>query len=99
MEQFVTPKPETVSAVTAWLKENSIEIAKASPAGDWLSFSILVSKANELLDADFSVFTHTETGTTSIRTLAYSIPADLKGHLDFVHPTTVYVSSSSSHVT
>lgn len=56
-----------------------------------LSFSIPVSKASELLDADFAVFNHTATGKTMIRTLAYSIPAELKGHLDFVHPTTVYV--------
>ena len=75
----------------AWLKENDIEATKASPAGDWLSFSIPVSKANELLDADFSEFTHTDSETTLIRTLTYSIPADLKGQLDFVHPTTVYV--------
>ena len=81
------PKQETVDAVMAWLKENDIEATKASPAGDWLSFSILVSKANELFDADFSVFTHTSTGSQTIRTLSYSLPAKLQGHVDLVHPT------------
>ncbi|KAI0746562.1 family S53 protease [Daedaleopsis nitida] len=90
VESFVAPKPDTMSAVQEWLKENDITAKKASAAGDWLSFSIPVSKANSLLDADFTEFVHTGTGETSIRTLAYSIPADLKGHLDFVHPTTVY---------
>ncbi|KAH9851330.1 family S53 protease [Lenzites betulinus] len=98
VEAFVTPKPETVTAVTNWLKENDIEATKASPAGDWLSFSIPVSKASALLDADFAVFNHTPTGKTSIRTLAYSIPADLKGHLDFVHPTTVFAQPFSGRV-
>ena len=88
VEQFVAPTSDTVDAVTAWLKENDIEAAKASPAGDWLTISVPVSKANELFDADFSVFTHTETGAQSIRTLSYSIPTDLQGKLDFVHPTT-----------
>ncbi|EIW62968.1 family S53 protease [Trametes versicolor FP-101664 SS1] len=88
---FVAPKPETVAAVNAWLTENDIVATAASPAGDMLSFSIPVSKASELLDADFAVFNHTATGKTMIRTLAYSIPAELKGHLDFVHPTTVFV--------
>ena len=92
VESFVAPKQETVDAVMAWLKENDIEATKASPAGDWLSFSIPVSKANEMLDADFSEFTHIDTGKTFIRTLTYSIPTDLKGQLDFVHPTTVYVT-------
>ncbi|KAI0745384.1 family S53 protease [Earliella scabrosa] len=90
VEAFVAPKPETVEAVQAWLKENDIVATKASPAGDWLSFSIPVSKANELLDADFTEFSHPDSEEKFIRTLTYSIPADLKGHLDFVHPTTVF---------
>lgn len=89
VEQFVAPTQDTVEAVTAWLKENDIEATQASPAGDWLSFSIPVSKANALFDADFSVFTHTQSSSQMIRTLSYSIPTDLKGKLDFVHPTTV----------
>lgn len=40
-----------------------------------------------MFDADFTVFEHEETGQQSIRTLAYSIPTDLVGHLDLVHPT------------
>ena len=88
MEAFVAPKPETVQAVQAWLKENDITAQTSSPAGDWLSFSIPVSKANELLDTEFTLFTHDETNTQSVRTLAYSIPADLTGHVLLVHPTT-----------
>ncbi|KAI0645469.1 family S53 protease [Trametes meyenii] len=90
VEKFVAPSPESVAAINAWFAENDIEAKTISPAGDWLSFSIPVNKANELLDADFSVFTHEETGKTSIRTLAYSIPADLKGHVDLVHPTVTF---------
>lgn len=49
-----------------------------------------VSKANELLETEFSVYTHGDTGKQAIRTLSYSIPADLVGHLDLVHPTVTY---------
>ncbi|KAI0365677.1 family S53 protease [Pilatotrama ljubarskyi] len=90
VEAFVAPKPETAAAVAAWLKENDIEATKVTPAGDMLSFSIPVSKANALLNTEFAVFNHTPTGLTSVRTLAYSIPTDLQGHLDFVHPTTPF---------
>ena len=72
-----------------WLASNGITGAQSiSPAGDWLSFSIPVSKANEMLAANFAVFTNTDSGNQLVRTLSYSIPAELKGHLDFVHPTT-----------
>ncbi|KAI0644035.1 family S53 protease-like protein [Trametes meyenii] len=87
---FMAPKAESASAVKAWLKDNDIKTTKVSSAGDWLTISIPVSKASELLDAEFSVFNHTPTGRTSIRTLSYSIPADLRGHLEFVHPTTAF---------
>ncbi|EIW52208.1 family S53 protease [Trametes versicolor FP-101664 SS1] len=90
VEALVAPKPETIAAVNTWLTENGIEASTVSPAGDWLQFAIPVSKANELLGATFSVFNHTPSGRTVIRTLAYSIPADLKGHVDLVHPTTSF---------
>ncbi len=76
-----------MQAVNAWLSENSISATTISPAGDWLAFEIPVSKANELLDADFTVFQHTETGDQSIRTLSYSVPSDLTSHIELVHPT------------
>ncbi|EIW56150.1 family S53 protease [Trametes versicolor FP-101664 SS1] len=90
---LVAPKPETVAAVNTWLSENGIQASKASFAGDWLKFSIPVSKANALLGTTFSVFNHTASGRTSIRTLNYSIPADLKGHIDLIHPTIAFTQS------
>ncbi|CAL1707451.1 unnamed protein product [Somion occarium] len=87
VDKFVAPKPETVDAVNAWLAENGLTATKLTSAGDWLSFEVPVSKASELLDADFSVFKHEETGSETVRTLAYSIPADLKDHVELIHPT------------
>lgn len=87
VEKFVAPSQQSVDAVNAWLKEVAVAATTISPAGDWLSVSIPVSQANELLDADFSVYKHTDTGKEAIRTLSYSIPSELVGHLDFVHPT------------
>jgi len=49
-----------------------------------------VSQASSLFNAEFSVFTHQQTGQQSVRTLAYSIPTALSGHLDFVHPTITF---------
>ena len=56
-------------------------------AGDWLSIQIPVFKANEMFDADFSLFTHPSTNKRTIRTLSYSIPSSLRGHIDLIHPT------------
>lgn len=82
------PAQESVDAVNAWLKSNGLNATTLSPAGDWVGFSVPVSKANKLFDADFSVFSHVETNQTQIRTLSYSIPSSLNAHIDLVHPTT-----------
>jgi len=90
VEAFVAPSSESTTAVNEWLAANDLTASPISPAGDWISFSIDVQKANELFDADFSTFTHQATGTQTIRTLSYSIPASLKDHIELVHPTIAF---------
>ncbi|KAJ6567134.1 subtilisin-like protein [Mycena capillaripes] len=92
VESFAKPSDETTAAVTQWLSDNGIEFSSASAAGDWLSLAVPVAKANELLNADFSVFTHAATGTESIRTLTYSIPASLQPHIKLFTPTTSFTA-------
>ncbi|KAJ6488738.1 family S53 protease [Mycena sanguinolenta] len=87
---FVKPTDATLSAVSAWLSENGISSTPVTPAGDIIQIAIPVNKANDLLSTEFSIFTHVDSGKTSIRTLAYSIPADLQAHIDNVHPTTSF---------
>ncbi|KAI9069415.1 family S53 protease [Trametes sanguinea] len=93
--KYVAPAAATTNAVNAWLSENGISAKTISPAGDWMSFEIPVSKANEIFDANFSVFTHESTGQRYIRTLSYSIPAELQGHLELVHPTVSFPDPSA----
>ncbi|KAI0746480.1 family S53 protease-like protein [Daedaleopsis nitida] len=90
VDQLVAPSPESVSAVNAWLQEHNLSATPISPAGDWLEVNVNVSKANSLLAADFSKFEHAGSGLEAIRTLSYSIPAALKGHIDLIHPTTTF---------
>ncbi|KAI0366840.1 subtilisin-like protein [Pilatotrama ljubarskyi] len=91
VEAMVAPTTETVQKVKAWLGKNNITAETISPAGDWLSINVPVSKANALLNADFNEYTYDKTNTTAIRTLAYSIPETLKDHLAFVYPTTHFI--------
>ncbi|KAJ7062765.1 family S53 protease-like protein [Mycena amicta] len=87
---FVKPSNETFQNVTAWLQENHIDFSAISPAKDTLQIILPVSEANKLLNTNFSVFTHVESGQTSVRTLEYSIPATLLPHIDLVYPTTSF---------
>ncbi|KAJ7718292.1 subtilisin-like protein [Mycena maculata] len=90
VQAFASPSADTTAAVSQWLSSNGIESTSLSAAGDWISISVTASKANELLKADFSVFTHTKSGQESIRTLEYSIPASLQEHIQVITPTTSF---------
>ncbi|KAJ3553439.1 hypothetical protein NM688_g3616 [Phlebia brevispora] len=95
---FNAPAQETVTAVNAWLQAAGLNATANTLAGDWLELNTTVSAANALLDANFSLFTNTETGNQTIRTLNYSIPTDLIGHVQFVHPTISFVAALSPQV-
>ncbi|KAJ7595436.1 Pro-kumamolisin, activation domain-containing protein [Mycena floridula] len=84
-----SPTQETVAAVTSWLIDNGVTNI-TNNTESWFTITIPVSKANSLLHTDFEEFVHVDSGVTSIRTLSYSIPADLQSHIDVVHPTTSF---------
>ncbi|KAH8106580.1 Pro-kumamolisin, activation domain-containing protein [Phellopilus nigrolimitatus] len=90
VEAFVKPTSKSVSIVNEFLASYGVSAKPISPAGDWLAFSVPVSKANEMFHANFSVFQHVETGKKFVRTLAYSIPTELRAHLELVHPTITF---------
>lgn len=81
------PTPETVSLVNNFLAPFNASSKPVSSSGDWVSLTIPVSEANRMFDAEFTVFEHTQSGRQVVRTLNYSIPTALKGHLNAVHPT------------
>ncbi|PCH41060.1 family S53 protease-like protein [Wolfiporia cocos MD-104 SS10] len=92
---FVAPSNETTAAVTSWLAANNISHTAVTPAGDWLSFSVNVSTANNLFAAQYNVYTHETTGNTAVRTMSYSVPDELSAHVDAVYPTTTFPSIKS----
>jgi tripeptidyl-peptidase I len=94
VEVFVAPSSDTMTAVNEFLSANSLKASPVSPAGDIVSFSVPVAQANKIFNADFSVFTHQASGEKAIRTLSYSVPAALKNHIQFIHPTTACVSDT-----
>ncbi|KAJ7819065.1 family S53 protease, partial [Mycena olivaceomarginata] len=90
VEAFARPTEETTAAVAQWLSDNGVESKTLTPAGDWISFTVPVGKANQMLRADFSVFTHLNSGKESIRTLEYSLPEGLNRHINLIAPTTSF---------
>lgn len=91
VEKFSAPSDATKSAVNTWLASHGVSAENITPAGDWLSVRVPVSKAEELLNTKYDVYTHTASGKQSIRTLEYSLPPAVAGVVKAIHPTTSYV--------
>ncbi|KAJ7731324.1 family S53 protease-like protein [Mycena maculata] len=93
MEQvktFVEPSSETVSVFNAFAAANNLKPTVISPNGDWVSITLPVSQANELFAAHFEIFSHPDLTNTITRTLSVSLPSELVGHVDVVHPSTEF---------
>lgn len=86
------PSDASIEAVTNWLNEAGITDIYNN--GQSIHFATTVSKANSLLGAEFNYYS--DGGATKLRTLAYSVPSDLKAAIDLVSPTTYFGKTTAS---
>ncbi|KAJ7639339.1 tripeptidyl peptidase A [Roridomyces roridus] len=90
VEELVAPHSESVDAVNEWLASHGIqEDIGRSPAGDWLTIRIPLSKAEEMLNTKYHVWQHTD-GDYLVRTTSYSLPAAVYDHVELIQPTTLF---------
>ncbi|KAJ7046119.1 subtilisin-like protein [Mycena alexandri] len=90
VKAFVQPSPETRSAFDSFASGNGLRPTVISPSGDWVSITLPISQANDLFAAQFEVFTSPSLVHPITRTLSVSLPSELVGHVDVLHPTTAF---------
>ncbi|KAH9033855.1 subtilisin-like protein [Lactarius hengduanensis] len=89
--EVVAPHPDTLDLVSSWLKHWGIPSSSVSTAlgGNWLKVvGVSVSQANDILGASYQLYQHVETNDAVIRTMSYSLPEVLHGHIQTIVPTT-----------
>ncbi|KAJ7888878.1 family S53 protease-like protein [Mycena olivaceomarginata] len=86
----VQPSPVTIDAFSSFASANGLQPNVVSPSGDWVSISLSVSQANALFAANFEHFTHPDMTAPLTRTLSLSLPEELVGHVEVLHPTTAF---------
>lgn len=92
---FVQPSQETVAAFASFTTANGLNTTMISPHGEWVSITLPVSQANKLFAAQFEVFSHPSMATPITRTLSVSLPSELVGHVNVVHPTTEFTEPNT----
>lgn len=103
VNEYAAPSAEGVASVSSWLESQGLSPSSMSPSGDWISVKATVSQANRLLQAEFMAYRAEGVDDPVIRTLSYTLPAEVKDYVAAVHPTNVYVecriaACSCSHI-
>ena len=88
VDSFVRPPADATKAVNEWLASHGVTATPINEAGNWLTFTVPVSKANKMFDADYSVVSHKATGKSAVRAASVSVPAELKHAINAIHPAT-----------
>ncbi|KAG7091987.1 hypothetical protein E1B28_008374 [Marasmius oreades] len=99
VEELVAPHTDTVSMVEEWLAHHGYQGSAASPAGDWVTIRLPVKDAERMLSAEYGLYHHPSSKDTVLRTLSYSLPRALLGHVDTVSPTTYFGTFKSMRAT
>ncbi|KAJ6474812.1 family S53 protease-like protein [Mycena sanguinolenta] len=90
VKDFVKPSAATSSALNNFVFENGLNATIISPHEDWMAITLPVSAANDLFDTQFQVYSHPSMSDTMTRTLSVSLPQELVGHVQAIHPTTSF---------
>jgi tripeptidyl-peptidase-1 len=98
---LVAPHPDTTDAVNAWLSHHGIakDASQYSDAGDWVTLNLSVEQAERMLGAKYEVYAHADSGESVVRTMGYSLPRSLHGHIEVVTPTTYFGTMRSMRST
>jgi tripeptidyl-peptidase I len=83
------PSAATVEAVKKWLATAGIagDSLRLSTGRNWIKFNATVEQAEDLLSAEYHLFQHATEDKVTVACDSYSLPSELKDHIDLVTPT------------
>jgi tripeptidyl-peptidase I len=83
------PSQESYTSVLDWLAEHGIsaERVKQSQSLSWLQLNLTVFEAEGLLNTQYFEYKHATTGQAHVACEEYSIPEDIRQHVDLITPT------------
>ncbi|KAF9009290.1 subtilisin-like protein [Hymenopellis radicata] len=88
VDALAAPHAESVKAVESWLAHHGVFPESVSLREAWIVVPVTVAQAEAMLDTTYAVFFHPESASSVLRTMSYSLPAELDAHIDVMAPTT-----------
>ncbi|KGO74577.1 Peptidase S8/S53, subtilisin/kexin/sedolisin [Penicillium italicum] len=88
VKQFLSPSPAISDRIIAWLRSENVLASSINLSGHWISFTVPISQAEQMLKTEFFNFHQQDQQSIVIRTLGYSVPRALHPHIQLIQPTT-----------
>lgn len=89
LRSLLAPTEETSNVAISWLQDNNITAIQDD--SDYILFRTDVKTANKLLDTEFNWYRN-DADQELLRTTSYSVPQEVRDHINFVQPTTRFGS-------
>ncbi len=84
VKDLLRPRQESTAAVLAWLRAAGVPDSMVEDDGDWINFKVTAGRASRMLNTTLAVYGHDHARV--IRTLQYSVPADVAAHVTMIAP-------------
>lgn len=98
LKNLVKPRSESTAAVLNWLKESGVSSEDIENDGDFINFYAPVARAEEMMSTKFKTYQNlVRKDVKKIRALEYSVPNEVRDHIDLIQPTT-YFGQMKAHV-
>lgn len=87
VKDFLRPSDDTVEKLFSWMKSENVSSNSVEKHGNWITFTVPVSQAEQMLKTRFHYFHNNASQETAVRTLEYSVPQDIHDHVQMIQPT------------
>ncbi|KAJ5210691.1 Peptidase S8/S53 subtilisin/kexin/sedolisin, partial [Penicillium cf. griseofulvum] len=88
VKKFLSPPPVISDQIIKWLRSETVPPGSINLDGYWISFTVPISQAEQILKTQFFYFHQQAQQSVAIRTLGYSVPRALHPYIQLIQPTT-----------
>jgi hypothetical protein len=99
LKDLIKPRAESTATVLSWLEQSGIEAKDIHADGEWINFYAPVNRAEEMMTTYFKTYqSEVRPDVKKIRSLGYSVPVEVRSHIDMIQPvrTTCFTSISQA---
>jgi tripeptidyl-peptidase-1 len=89
LKDLIKPRAESSSTVLSWLEQSGVEARDIHNDGEWINFNAPIKRAEKMMGTTFKTYrSNVRRDVTKVRSLSYSVPKEIRSHIDMIHPIT-----------